>query len=156
MQAYQEGFESNILPEHLEARQFEQAAISVNSARTLNDLWSEIDWQVVPDPFKITEIAQYMGLAKDRQHFYRLKMDSVLARFLRTKGFVARNGHDGADWYHRPENGEYPMPKNNLAVSQGEQRRNRAGIVYDKQSIRISSRVMATQQVDSFEDLTKH
>ena len=80
-------------------------------------------------------------------------MDSVLARFLRTKGFVAKKGHDGADWYHRPENGEYPMPMNNLSVRQTDQRRNRARIEYDKQSIRISSRPMATQQVDSFNGL---
>ena len=51
LQAYQvEGFESNILPEHLKARQFEQAAISVNSARTLNDLWSEIRLASSPGP----------------------------------------------------------------------------------------------------------
>ena len=136
---YKAGFESNILPENLKVIQFEHARISVNSDGILNDLWAEVQWRLVPVRFKILEIAMYMGLARDLNHYRRLKLNLTLPRFLREKGFIVSKGKHGDEWWQRPAGSikEYPLPEKDLPTSKLDERRARAAIAYDKHVIRV-------------------
>ena len=132
------GFESNILPEHLKAQQFANAEMSVNSDRMLNDQWAEVDWRLVPVRFKILEIAQYMGLARDLNHYRRLKLHLTLPKFLRDKGFVVSKGKHGNDWWLRPADSgdQYPLPENDLSTNRLDERRTRAVNAYEQYNVR--------------------
>ena len=137
MESYQAGFESNILPVHLRERQIEQAELSVNRDRTLNDQYSEVDWHQVPKRFKIIEFAGYMGLARDRSQYLRLKLHLTLPKFLRERGFIVKKGKGNAEWWERPPNSDLALPHTDLSQNALDKRRKRAAIAYEKLSPRV-------------------
>lgn len=134
LQAYQEGFESNIIPVELKPIQYEQADRSVNVDRVLGDSWSEMDcWHLIPTRFKLLEIARYMGLVSDQKQLQRLKYHISLPRFLRGKGFIDKKGKGSAYWWERPADSadEYPLPDKDLSRNELEERNERSMQAYN-------------------------
>ena len=150
-QAYQDGFQSNILPEYLKGKQFENAEISVNKDHLLNDYWSEVNWLQVPKRFRAREIAAYMGLAMTPAQFTRLKLHLLLPKFLRSKGFIVSKGKGGSEWWERPPSGEYPLPTEDLSQNNLDERRIRASKAYGERTVPLPLRRVVN--IDDFDDL---
>lgn len=151
--AYLDGFESNILPVDLGSRQRENAEMSINSDRLLNDSWIEITWRIVPKRFRSPEIAAYMGLARNPEQYRRLKLYMTIPKLLRNKGFVSKKGKSNSEWWERPANStdEYPMPDNDISQSNMKERRKRMNKAYDERNNPISFSTMNVS--DNLDDL---